>query len=224
MKKAKEIHKARLNAITINIVNELGKVGVFRYNKLTYLFEYLFIKNYGERYTHQMFPKLPHGPVIGNYKKVILNQCEDGFIDADVKVLKLTRKLSDDRPEKKETIWLKKTSLSKDILIPEKTVYNFLLRVLDKYGSLSDDEIEELVYKTSAVINYEKQYEAGFKSKTGGFVLESDCIKINSSDSIDFKARQFAIKHELKHPDVNTEQQSLLYYDLAYLEQLRPIL
>lgn len=224
MEKANEIHKTRLNAITINIVNELGKVGVFRYNKLTYLFEYLFIKNYGERYTHQMFPKLPHGPVISDYKKVILNQCEGGFIDTDIKNLKLKRKLNDDRPEQKETIWLNKTSSSKDIIIPEKTVYNFLLRVLDKYQSLSDDEIEELVYKSSAVINYIKKYEAGFKPKTGGFVLASDCIKINGSDSIEFKARQFVIKHELKHPTVNIEQQNLLYNDLAYLEKLRPTL
>ncbi len=60
-----------LDCVTATIVNLLGSVGLFHYNKLASLFEYFYIKNFGKRYTEEYFVKLPHGPVIRDYKKQI---------------------------------------------------------------------------------------------------------------------------------------------------------
>ena len=39
----------RLSQVSATIVSEMNDVGIYHFNKLTYLFEYFFIKNFGAK-------------------------------------------------------------------------------------------------------------------------------------------------------------------------------
>ena len=87
---------SQLDQVTATIVYQLERVGVYHYNKLTYLTEYLFIKNFGKRLTNEKFIKLPHGPVITNYRKQIASLQSRSIVNVDLDELNKIRKLNDD--------------------------------------------------------------------------------------------------------------------------------
>jgi len=72
-----------LGRVACTILNELGEIPVLKYNKLLYLFEYLYIKNFGRRYTGESFKKINKGPVVDDYKNQILKLKEHGFVEVD---------------------------------------------------------------------------------------------------------------------------------------------
>lgn len=206
-----------LDSITSTIVYELKKVGVYHYNKLTYLFEFLFIKNFGFRYTSELFIKLPHGPVIHNYKNQISELVKNGYLTVDLNKLMQERKLTDDYNIK---INICHTDTTITHLISESVVYDFLRRVLDKYAYLNDDQLEEVIYKTSPVIKY---MNSAYKPNTGGYVLDNNGIKMKDYlSNPKVKARKYAIKHFLKYPEINIVQHLNFHKELTYLEKLRP--
>lgn len=223
MEKGKNILHNNLDKVTINIVNELGSLGVYKYNKLTYLFEYLFIKNFGLRYTKEMFIKFPHGPVIKNYKKVILNQSKLGVIDVDVDLLLQEKKLINSNDDYNDTTIITKRLFLDNFKIPERTVYDFLLKVLDKYGNYSVSQLEEVVYNSTPVKKFLIDVKLGYKKECGGYILDSNGIKLKEYITNDLvRKRQNSFKHELKYPYVDTEQQNLLIQQFSFLENLRP--
>lgn len=207
-----------LDIVTATIVYEMEHVGVFHYCKLTYLFEYFFIKNFGTRYTKEHFIKLPHGPVISNYKRQISKLYDHNILQVDVDEFNRVKGLDDYN----ETVTISPATESANYLIPERMAYALLLQVLREYGSLTVRELEEVVYKTSPVIKYCHGVEEGFKPRTGGYVLKGDCIRMKDHKNCKTKGREIALKHLRKYPTVNFETQKELVKELKDLEQMRP--
>jgi len=192
-----------LDRVTATIVFELGKVGLFHYNKLTFLFEYFFIKNFGERYTKEFFVKLPHGPVIPNYKKQISHLAGEGIYFADLSLIKSSRKLYvDDFHFRK--IEIAKTEITGDFIIQERIVHELLLKVLDKFAGLSVANLERLVYKTQPMIRFAEI--SRFKKGKAPYIL-NDCIKmVDFKDKRAVRGRKLYLEHIRKYPTVNKKQ------------------
>jgi len=209
-----------LNQVTSTIVYELKKVGIYHYNKLTYLFEYLFIKNFGTRYTNEKFIKLPHGPVISNYKKQITDLTQLHFYNTNLEELNKSRKLVEDDYAMK--IYIYSNDNTKELLINNLMVYDFLLRVLEKYAYLNTDDLEKIIYNTLPMKKYIEKMKKGFKKPTGGYVLDSSNISVKECAGELSKARKILLKHVEKYPFVNLEQQKKFEEEFSYLEKLRP--
>lgn len=208
-----------LDIITLSIVNELGKLGVFHYNKLTYLFEYFFIKNFGLRFTKEVFIKLPHGPVITNYKRQILTLSNFNLIDTDQELLKKTRHLDDDSKEK---IWLKRNDNTIHAISLDPIINDFLIQILNRYANLDCDGLEKIVYQTSPVKTYLAKVKTGLKPEKGSYVLK-DCIKMSKyKDNPKVIGRKIALEHIRKYPNINYEQHYKLVSELNDLKKLRP--
>ncbi len=212
----KSRNEENLTRVTISIVNELKNVGIYHYNKLTYLFEYLFIKNFGMKFTGELFCKLPHGPVISDYKKYVVNQFKERLIFTDIDTFIQKRTLDDYN----YSIRIMNTENGEKITIQEPMIYDFLLRVLDKYSHLSVDELEEVVYQTSAVVKFENAVKQGWRKENGGYILDLLTIKnfINSK----VLARQAALKHSRKYPKIDNDQYNNLTSEWNFLESMRP--
>ena len=210
-------NEERLEQITVNIVNELTEVGVYHYNKLTFLFEYLFIKNFGMKYTGESFLKLPHGPVIKGYKKIITDQTKKGLLSCDLEDLNLNRKLDEDYNLK---IFITKTENGNSVKIEQSIVKEFLLKVLDKYAHLTTDQLEEKIYDTTPVKKYIEQFQKGFKKEIGGYVM--DCITIKQFNTQHTQGRRKALQHFLKSKPVSSEQLIKYQKEFQYLEYMRP--
>ena len=97
MSKNTDIEK--LESVLIYLVYKSNEIGVYHLNKLTYLFEYFYIKNFGERFTKEYFLKYPHGPVISNYKRIFINLAQREFFLTNTDELKKNRK-----PKTKSTL------------------------------------------------------------------------------------------------------------------------
>lgn len=208
-----------LDSITLSIVNGLGKLGVFHYNKLTYLFEYFFIKNFGFRFTKEVFVKLPHGPVITNYKRQILNLSNLNLIETDEELLKKTRHLDDDSKEK---IWLFSNDKTINAISLDPMVNDFLNKILNRFANLDCDELESIVYQTSPVKSYLTKVKTGLKPEIGSYVL-TDCIKMSKyKDNPKVTGRKLALEHIRKYPNINYEQHHKLISELNDLKKLRP--
>jgi hypothetical protein len=207
-----------LDQLTVSIVYQLKSVGVFRYNKLTYLFEYLFIKNFGKRFTGHQFCKLPHGPVIQDYKAQIRKLHNSNVVNTDMAALMTKRPLEDDIYHALLPIY--STNQTENFLIKNPMVMDFLKKVLDKYALLSDVEIERVVYRTQPVVKYLELVKDGFKREIGGRVLDNN-VKIRSNNPVT-KARQKVLKHLEKFPTINATQHLKYAEEVAYLNNLRP--
>ncbi len=215
----KDEKKDRLDSVTCTIVHELGKVGLFHYNKLTYLFEYLFIKNFAMRYTGELFVRIDHGPIVSNYKQQIIQLTKTDVLSTDISLLKRNRYVDDFKFRK--ILVFAGTNINNK-LIKADMVYSFLLKVLDKYAHLSTTALEEVVYQTPPMVKYLEQVKAGIRQEKGKYVLK-DCVKIRS-DNPQIQGRKIALQHILKHPHIDYENQKKIAKEMEFLEKLRPTL
>ncbi len=167
----------KLDRVACSIVDRLGSVGVFHLNKLTFLFEYFYIKNFGVRYTREVFTKLPHGPVIANYKTHIKSLHTSAFINIDINLLMKKRDLDDDF----EYVSLNITPNEsiKSCLLEDSHASSLLDQILHKYSWLPGPKLEKTVYKTPPVMEYLRRVEMGYKKETGSYIL-TDCLKMNT--------------------------------------------
>lgn len=216
-KKKDNIELSKLDLVTNTIVYEMKEVGVYRYCKLAYLFEYFFIKNFGKRYTKECFIKLPHGPAITDYKKQIANLHSAGLIETDIDELKRQHKLDDFN----ESIRIRPTATSKNHLIPEEMAYELLRQVIRKFGHISLNDLEAAVYKTSPVVKYVQSH---FKPKNGGYVLKGDCIRLKDYQNARTKGRELAMEHLHKYPPMDSETEAKIMKEFESFERLRPTL
>jgi len=210
----------KLDEVAVSIVNESGELGVFHYNKLIYLFEYLFIKNFGHRYTDEKFIKLPHGPVIKDYKKQIQKLFNLGLLYVDSEYFKTRNTLSDDDLAYCK-VEIAKTGKSKN-LIQNELVYDFLLKVLNKYSTYSVKELENLVYQTAPVKNYLAAVKEGRKKEKGGYILFNDCIRSKKYETPKAKGRNLALQHFEKYPAIKVEQYVNYSKEFEPLTGMRP--
>jgi len=213
------LQRSKLDRVTSTIVYELEKVGIYHYNKLTYLFEYLFIKNFGTRFTKEKFIKLPHGPVISNYKKQITELTKLNYYVTNLDMLNKNRKLEDDYLIRK--IYIYRNDNTQKLILENKMIYDFLLKILDKYAHLKVEELEEIIYKTLPVKKYIEKMKKGFRKPTGGYVINNN-ISIKKFVNDISKARRMLLEHAEKYPFINYEQQKKYEEEFSYLEKLRP--
>lgn len=213
-------HLTNLDAVTISIVNLLGEVGLYRYNKLTYIFEYLFIKNFGRRYTNEYFIRLPHGPVISNYKDQIEKVTNMGLFDCDLSALGRKRVVDD---YKYERVAICRSESAGDVQYLDEMTQSLLINIIRKYGRLSIGELEQMVYKTKPMVRYMNAVDCHTKKPYGGHVLK-DYLKISEHKTLAAKGRALALKHIQKYPEIDFEQQKQLAEELSDLEELRPII
>lgn len=205
----------RLTDVSVSIVNLLGNVGVYKFNKLTYLFEYFFIKNFGQRYTKEYFIKLPHGPVIKDYKHFITSLYDKKLIDTNIAQLKNKRKFEDDIE-----ITTSIKSLNRGyIYIHENIVSGLLRQVVYKYAEMSIPELEKIVYQTVPVKRY---LENNYKQDIGGYVLDGSGVTMKDYNTARINGRKLYLKHISKFPDYNPELHARLAKECADMEKLRP--
>jgi len=207
-----------LDQVTASIVFQMESVGVYHYNKLTYLTEYLFIKNFGKRLTNEKFIKLPHGPVISDYRKQITALYSKSIINVNIEELNKTRKLNDDLIQSK--IEILKTENTANALPSEVMVNSFIQGVVERYGKYSVTELETIVYSTEPVIRYK---ESRFKKLIGGYVLDNECIRLKDHKNPVTDGRRIALEHLRKYPIINREQQIELQKEFLDLQQFRPV-
>ncbi len=207
---------SKLDHVTATIVYKMDQVGLFHYNKLTYLFEYFFIKNFGKRYTGEYFIKITHGPVIPNYKNHIKRLSSLNIVEFDAKDLNFWE-IDDDH--RHQAVLIRKSSETANAIISEKCIYSLIKQIIEKFGQLSVNELEKIVYKTEPMKNY---LASPYKKKTGGYVLKGDCIKISKYKSPKTEGRRRALEHVQKYPAVDFELQKQFAKELAYLETMRP--
>lgn len=234
-----KVDKDKLDAVTAYIVHQMGEVGVFHYNKLAYLFEYLYIKNFGKRYTKEQFVRLPHGPTIRNYKNQIKRLVGNQLADTDLDNL-MKKRAVDDKEFDKVTIKRPYHDIEHSLPTP---IMDLIDQIIAKYGRLSTKEIEKAVYQTPPMIKYMELVNRETKEinvsavgslipgsfnypkpEVGGYVLQSDCIKMRDFDTPEAKGKRLALKHLEKYPDVNYDLQNRLAEELDYLTALRPTL
>lgn len=216
----KKLHEklTNLDIISATIVNEMKSIGIYRYNKIIYLFEYFFVKNFGFRYLNEKFIKYPHGPVISNYKKQIRKLYELGIYDVDVDELNKKR-IFDDYVY--QEILIKSTSKTSELITNNIEIFTLINAIINKFGNLSIDELEEIVYKTSPLKNYMEKFEMGWKKKTGSYIL-SDCIKPSSYITSKTQGRKLALMHLSKYPEINFELQKKMSEEVSDLIKMRP--
>lgn len=207
----------KLESVLIYIAFKCGKIGVYHLNKLTYLFEYFYIKNFGERFTKELFLKYPHGPVITNYKSVLIELAKRNFFITDLDELKKNRKLTDDYAYGKQIISFNK-NISLKIKLPNNAEL-LLDKIVSQFGSLSVDELETFVYETEPIINYQNNL---YKKEIGGYILESPMINLKKNKEQLPEGIKIALKHMKKYPTFSLEQQRKDYEEFAFMEKLRP--
>ncbi|HPG39098.1 MAG TPA: Panacea domain-containing protein [bacterium] len=212
------IYNKNLDEITSSIVFLTDEIGVYHYNKLTYLFEYFFIKNFGFRYTKEKFLKYPHGPVISNYKNQIHRLYKNGIINVNCDELNKKRTVDDYLYKK---IIISKTDLTISNIITNSEIFNFIEMIIEKFARLTTDELENIIYQTTPIKNYLTLQENNYRKKIGGYIFP-DCIRLKDYKDIVVKGRELALKHSLKYPQIDIELHKDLAIELAYMSNLRP--
>ncbi|OGU11603.1 MAG: hypothetical protein A2X61_16615 [Ignavibacteria bacterium GWB2_35_12] len=205
---------SNLDKVCITIVNELGKVGIFHYNKLTYLFEYFYIKNFGERFTNEKFPRITHGPIISNYQSQITKLIKQGIIFTNIDNLPKKRNVDDKIYEK---IPLTKTEITKNFIL-DGIVYELVKAILNKFSHFSCNKLEQFVYLTQPMKNF---MTSKFSKKIGGYVLDSPSIRLKDY-KIKSNGKQLYINHIKKFPNINLEQQEIDAKEFTFLDKLAP--
>lgn len=207
-----------IDLVTVTIVNELNETGVFKYNKLAYLVEYLFIKNFATRLSGENFIKLPHGPVIGNYKKQIYKIYNEGIYDLDIDVLCEKRKVDDDMAMK---LPVRIKQADSKLVIKDCAILDFIKKVLNKYSGYSSEELEKIVYRTPPMVKFMEALRNGFKTATGSYILK-DCITLKEYKTPVTLGRLEYLKHIEKYPNVRDGQYEQFYNEFKILERMRP--
>jgi len=204
-----------IDQIGISIVNLMGKVGIYHYNKLAYLFEYFFIKNFGKRFSKEYFIKLPHGPVIKNYKKRITKLASIGLIDVDMNILNQDRDLDD----YKIFIPISATDKTNSFAQLGNIEHQLLKSIVNKFGYLSINELEDIVYQSQPLINYKHN---PYKKEIGGYVLDGPGIKIKAFKTPEQIGRELARKHLQKYHSIDFDQHKRIADELKIFERMRP--
>jgi hypothetical protein len=199
----------------------LGSCGLYHYNKLTYLFEYYFIKNFGKRYTGEEFVKLPHGPTIVNYKKQISELSKVGMYNVDLSVLSRNRKVDD---FDNNSVPISSTEKTRELLLAESLPLQLLTEVLKRFALMPVAELETFVYQTKPLQMYQKSQSLGYKKKVGGYVLKGECIRFADFQNPQTAGRMLALNHIQKYPAVNVEQHRKLSEEVAFIESMHPSL
>jgi Protein of unknown function (DUF4065) len=192
------------------------ELGLFHYNKLVYLFEYFYIKNFGKRFTKEAFIKLTHGPVIVGYKNHIEGLVRLKIAKADIQTLKMNRDVDD-------TIYPKFRIVPsvniQNYILRDHTLFSFVQALIDRFGGLPILQLEKVVYDTGPM----KAYSASqFKKETGSYILSADCIKMKDYSNEITEGRRRALDHLRMYPKVNYEQQERLAAEFSGLSRLRP--
>lgn len=212
--------KTTLDIVTATIVNYLGQVNLYHYNKLTYLFEYFYIKHFGERFTKELFIKLPHGPVIQDYKAQISDLCERDVIDVDLHLLNKHRAVDSDYSNK---INIYRNENTSHFSLKSGIEYTLLTKIIEKYAHYSINDLETIVYKTEPVVNYLLNFQSGFiRKEFGGYVLKSCNMKITEAKSNMTPGVKEALKHLKKYPNPDYEQMRKDIKEFSFMEKLRP--
>jgi uncharacterized phage-associated protein len=208
-----EIHLEQVGATIISLMKSLG---VYRYNKLLYLFEYLHIKNFGKRYTKEVFIKYTHGPVIRNYKAHLVQLEQKGIAQIDISLLMKTRKVDNDPVG---VIPISATDSTIEFMVQNPLIRAFVNSLCDHFGEMDVEELERYVYATEPIRNY---LASPFKKPTGGYILSSDCIKLAEHKSALSEGRRMASEHLEKYPKIDYTQHRKLAEEFSDLSAMRP--
>ena len=207
---------AKLVRVGASLLLSAGNLGLFHYNKLVFLFEYLFIRNFGQRYTKEVFVKLPHGPVIVDYKRHLVGMYNAGVLNTDVRLLRQQRSLTDDFSVR---VNLEPGPNAQAHVVEPTGLRHFVDMIVTKYSKLTITKLEEIVYRSEPL----KAYVASpYKKSTGSYILTSDLIRMKDQTSPYTEGRRLALDHLLRYPLVNVEQQRQYATEFADLQQMRP--
>ncbi|MCX6122750.1 MAG: DUF4065 domain-containing protein [Ignavibacteriales bacterium] len=205
-----------LNQVAATILSFVQELGVYHYNKLIYLFEYFHIKNFGKRYTQELFIKYPHGPVIINYKGHIESLVDKHIANTDITKLQTKRCLDEGYGGK---ISIYKAELTENFTFRDVMLLSFTRELCDKFSTMSVESLESFVYSTAPMKNYVNSL---YKKETGGYILTSDCIKISDHRNPTTEGRRKALLHLQTYPEIDYAQHRQLAEEFAPLSSLRP--
>jgi hypothetical protein len=205
-----------LNQVAATILFFVQELGVYHYNKLIYLFEYFHIKNFGKRYTKELFIKYPHGPVIIDYKGHIESLVEKRIANTDLTNLQKNRSLDEGYSGK---ISIYKAESTEEFAFRDVMLLSFTRELCDKFSTMSIESLESFVYSTAPMKNY---LNSPFKKATGGYILTGDCIKISDHKNPTTEGRRKALHHLQTYPEIDYVQHRQLAEEFSSLSSLRP--
>jgi len=200
---------------TLTKLHQSG-LGVFQLNKLAFLYEYFHIKNFGERYTFDRFIKLPHGPVITNYKNTIKKAAENTVLDADIHAI------WNNNGWQNHSHTIQIIRPGRNLLnagINTEAQYNLAIAVIKKFADMKPKDLEKFVYSTQPVKRFLELEAAGHKYTS---VLRGDVIKLKDYKSDAQKGMKRYHSHIEKYPTVNWKLQNKFFEELRWLEKYRP--
>jgi hypothetical protein len=210
-------NEENLNQVAASILSFVQELGVYHYNKLIYLFEYFYIKNFGKRYTKEVFIKYPHGPVIVDYKGHITSLVHNRIANTDLATLQMKRSLLDECYNGKISIY--KSESTDDYTFSDAMLLSFTKELCDKFSTMSVESLESFVYSTAPMKNY---LNSPFKKKTGGYILAGDCIKMSDHNNPITEGRRKALQHLQTYPKIDYTQHQQFAEEFAPLSSLRP--
>jgi hypothetical protein len=208
--------ETNLNQVAATILSVVQELGVYHYNKLIYLFEYFHIKNFGKRYTKELFIKYPHGPVIINYKEHIESIVDKRIANTDLTKLQMKRSLDEGFSGK---ISIYKAELTDEFAFKDVMLLSFTRELCDKFSTMSRESLESFVYSTAPMKNY---VSSKFKKETGGYILTGDCIKMSDHKNPITEGRRRALLHLQTYPEIDYVQHRQLAEEFSSLSSLRP--
>jgi hypothetical protein len=205
-----------LQQVGATIILLSSPLGIFHYNKLVYLFEYHYIKNFGRRFTKEVFLKYPRGPVITGYKEHLVQLAEMGGAGIDLKKLSKQRSLDDVYNEK---VPITVTDRTVEFIVQNPIIFSFIKSLCERFASKSVDELQKIVYETEPMKKYVK---SPYKKSTGGYILCAECIRLSDHSNPISEGRRKAQEYLEQHPDIDYAQHRNLAGDFSDLAALRP--
>jgi hypothetical protein len=208
--------EAKLLAVGSTLLHLCDQLGLYHYNKLVYLFEYFHIKNFGSRFTKEVFSKFPHGPVIVGYKQHIETLVRSGMASADIEQLHEKRDVDDIIYPK---FLIESTEQTTEHVLGDPLLYDFARALCQKFAPMSVTELESFVYSTKPLIAFQK---SPFKKETGGYILTGDCIKLKDHLGPLQRGRAMLKKHLEEYPTSDYEQQKRFAEEFGWMSGMRP--
>ncbi len=213
----KEEGNPTLDSVTTTIVELMGSVDLYHYNKLAFLFEYFYIKNFGTRFTEEQFTKLPHGPTINSYKKQIQQLAEKGIVSVPLDDLKKLRTVDE---KLHDAVFISKTEKTTENSIQSGSARKLIESVVSKFGNMSHAQLEAFVYATPPLKKYMASMGKFGLKQYGSPVLDSRCIKISDYSNETSKARKFIAKLEPR-PRMTPEQREKYDKEFDWMQSLK---